>query len=323
MHRLFLVTFTCTVLALATVIASVGLWVDPFAFFTPVDRGFRRESAYTLNRSLFRTVEFRKLAEEMAAANRQINVIVGDSIGNQIDSAPVEQITGEAWFNYSYGQATLAENISLLEDLIDGGYPIKRIVWSLAFSRVRDGGKNEMARSLEFVDSPAWHLFTFESLRGVYYVLRQNWFGIKLVDRRFDMEQAELVAYMNQRLQMDLKAMSWPAETLAAVAQLEQRATAKGIEFSYAILPVHPQVQQLFVDGFQDRYRQYIDFVSQQCVVDLREQPGFWTGDMFRDAFHLTEPYRPKLSRMFAETLLRACIERPARVAGPVRAEGT
>ena len=42
MHRLFLVTFTCTVLALATVIASVGLWVDPFAFFTPVDRGFRR-----------------------------------------------------------------------------------------------------------------------------------------------------------------------------------------------------------------------------------------------------------------------------------------
>ena len=217
MHRLFLVTFTCTVLALATVIASVGLWVDPFAFFTPVDRGFRRESAYTLNRSLFRTVEFRKLAEEMAAANRQINVIVGDSIGNQIDSAPVEQITGETWFNYSYGQATLAENISLLEDLIDGDYPIKRIVWSLAFPRVRDGGKNEMARSLEFVDSPAWHLFTFKSLRGVYYVLRHNWFGIKFVDRRFDMEQAELVAYMNQRLQMDLKAMSWPAETLAAV----------------------------------------------------------------------------------------------------------
>ena len=97
-------------------------------------------------------------------------MIVGDSIGNQIDSAPVEQITGETWFNYSYGQATLAENISLLEDLIDSDYPIKRIVWSLAFSRVRDGGKNEMARSLEFVDSPAWHLFTFESLRGVYYV---------------------------------------------------------------------------------------------------------------------------------------------------------
>ena len=36
---------------------------------------------------------------------------------------------------------------------------------------------------------------------------------------------------------------------------------------------------------------------------------------MFRDAFHLTEPYRPKLSGMFAETLQRACIERPARVA--------
>ena len=86
---------------------------------------------------------------------------------------------------------------------------------------------------------------------------------------------------------------------------------------------MHPQVQQLFVDGFQDRYRQYIDFVSQQCVVDLREQPGFWTGDMFRDAFHLSEPYRPKLSRMFAETLLRDCIERPARVAGPVRDDGT
>ena len=247
----------------------------------------------------------------MAAANRQINVIVGDSIGNQIDSAPVEQITGETWFNYSYGQATLAENISLLEDLIDGGYPIKRIVWSLAFSRVRDGGKNEMARSLEFVDSPAWHLFTFESLRGVYYVLRQNWFGIKFVDRRFDMEQAELVAYMNQRLQMDLKAMSWPAETLAAVEQLEQRATAKGIEFSYAILPVHPQVQQLFVDEIP----RSLSAVHRLCQSAMRRGLYASSPDSGRGICSGTpsispSPYRPKLSRMFAETLLRACIER-------------
>ena len=37
MHRLFLVTFTCTVLALARSSPSVGLWVDPFAFFSPPD----------------------------------------------------------------------------------------------------------------------------------------------------------------------------------------------------------------------------------------------------------------------------------------------
>ena len=323
MHRLFLATFTCTVLALATVIAAVGLWVDPFAFFTPVDRGFRRESAYTLNRSLFRTVEFRKLASELTAQNRQLNVIIGDSIGNQIDTAPVEQITGEMWFNYSYGRATLAENVSLLQDLIDGGYPIKRIVWSLAFPRIRDGGKNEMDRSLEFVDSPAWHLFTFESLRGVYYVLRQNWFGIRFVDRRFDMAQDEQVAYMSERLTVDLKAMIWPQETLAIVEQLEQRAAANGIELAYAILPVHPQIQQLFVDAFDDRYRQYIDFIRQQCVVDLRERPGYWAGDMFRDGFHLSEQYRAKLSRLFAENLLRDCAPRPATVAGPVRVDGT
>ena len=169
MHRLFLATFTGTVLLLGSVIAGVGYWVDPFGFFSPPDPNFRRDSAYTLNRSLFRTVEFRKLADEMAAQNKQINVIIGDSIGNQIDSVPVEEVTGEVWFNYSYGQATMAENVSLLRDLIEGDYPIKRIVWSLAFNRIRDGGKNEMDRSLQFVDHPTGHLFTFELLRGVYY----------------------------------------------------------------------------------------------------------------------------------------------------------
>ena len=70
MHRLFLATFTGTVLLLGSVIAGVGYWVDPFGFFSPPDPNFRRDSAYTLNRSLFRTVEFRKLADEMAAQNQ-------------------------------------------------------------------------------------------------------------------------------------------------------------------------------------------------------------------------------------------------------------
>ena len=117
--------------------------------------------------------------------------------------------------------------------------------------------------------------------------------------------------------------MIWPEETLATVAGLEHEAAAKGIEIDHAMLPVHPEIQQLFVDAFADRYGEYMAFVGQECVVDLRGQPGFWTGDMFRDAFHLSESHRPKLSRMFAETLLRDCDKQPARVAGPVRDDGT
>ena len=101
------------------------------------------------------------------------------------------------------------------------------------------------------------------------------------------------------------------------------QAAAKGIEVDHAMLPVHPEIQQLFVDAFADRYGEYMAFVDQECVVDLRGQPGFWTGDMFRDAFHLSESHRHKLSRMFAETLLRDCDEQPAKVAGPVRDDGT
>lgn len=317
MQRLFLGSFLASVLLLAGLVMAVGRVVDPFGFFVPDSPDLDRSPAYTLNRSLFRTIEFNRLSQELAARGEQMNVIVGDSTSNQIDQDTVSAATGETWFNYSYGQATLLENIALLESLLEGDYPIRRIVWSLAFPRLRNNDKDEMSRSLQMARHPLWHLFTFESLRGSYYVLRKAWFGLDFTDAQLDLEQDERVEYFVYRMEVDLRGVGWPEEMFATIARLERRAEAKGIDFAYAIMPTHPRTRELFSTVFADRYARYLDFLDQRCTFDLRDRPeGLWPDGMFHDAVHLAAPYRPLLSRQFAQAVQRPCTAEP-RIALP------
>lgn len=327
MQRLFFASFVGVSLLLAGSIAAVGWWVDPFAFFTPADRGLDRGPAYTLNRSLFRSVEFGKLGAGLAAERAGLNVLVGDSTSNQIDQAMLGELTGEEWFNFSYGAASLSENIVLIEHLLNEDYPIRRIIWSIAFVRLRHQDKDEMTRSLRMARSPLQHLFTFESLRASWYVLRKAWFGVGFADAQIEVE-GERVDYFVYRTRTDLEGVGWPAGILATMDRLERRAAAEGIDFAYAVMPAHPKTHALFAEAFDARYRRYNEFLGGRCTIDLRDRPGggAWPGELFVDGVHLAAAHRPELTRLFAAGVRRPCATRPVAAGfpwGTVTSRGT
>lgn len=310
MQRVFLGTFVGVAGLLLIATAAIGWLVDPFAQFgAPVD-GLDRTPAYTLNRSLFKLVEF----ERTAADGAGLRVLVGDSMGNQLEPADLTRATGEPWFNFSYGAATLDENLALLRALLARrDQAVAEIVWSLPFTKFRHATKNTIPRSLRMARQPWLHLFTHESLLATYYVLRKHWFGINFQDEFIDMAESQRVDYFLYRMRVDLEGVAWPDELVAEVQEVEDLARRRDVPLTILVPPVHPQARAMFATEFADRYRLYRDFLRTRCVLDVEARAADqWTPAKFADAVHLKAQHRPAFLQAFADAHRGACNRAPA-----------
>ena len=234
------------------------------------------------------------------------------------------EAAGGRWLNMSYGKATLQENVDLLNRII-GSYPLGEVVWNVPFERVQNyvvTTKNEMPRAWKMADEPWLHLFTFESLRASWYVLRKQWFDVDFGDPDLGLRGAERIAYDLYSARVELNGIPWPDEFVAQRDQVERLAQANGVPLSYSRMPVHPEMQNLYVTLYADHYAQYRDLFAGRCLFDLdAARPGGWVPEQFRDAVHLEAAYRSELSQRFADACEHPCTARVvadrAQGAGP------
>lgn len=316
MHRLFFASFASTTALLVAAILGLSLWVDPFGHFRPTDGdGLDRQPAYFLNRALFKVVELKRVMADAAKHGEKVNIVVGDSTSNQIDPDIVARAVGGRWLNMSYGKATLQENVDLLNRII-GSYPVGEVVWNVPFERVQNyivTTKNEMPRAWKMADEPWLHLFTFESLRASWYVLRKHWFDIDFGDPDLGLRGAERIAYDLYSARVELNGIPWPDEFVAQRDAVEELARQNGVPLSYSRMPVHPEMQNLYVTLYADHYGRYRDLFTGRCLFDLdAARPGGWIPEQFRDAVHLEAAYRSELSQRFAAACEHPCTARVA-----------
>lgn len=319
MARLFLAAFAGVSLLLAALVFAVDYTVDPYGHFAetydpyphaPSDGS--RSPAYMLNRGLFKLIHLDKFMAEAAARGEAVQLVVGDSLGKQVDPTLLATATGRPWFNLAFGGANLDENSLLIEHLIarngENGERIERIVWNFPFTRIRLQPKDEVTRALAVKDRAHAHLFTFESLRATTLNLRKRWFGIDVTDPVRDLPVDELVAYNIRRFQVDTEGMAWPGAMLERVAAVTEKAVAAGIEVVFLVVPVHPDLQAVFERDFPDRFARYRAFLDGRCVIDLTPDAATrWPATLFRDDIHLADPHILTLTRAVEAALAQGC----------------
>jgi hypothetical protein len=320
MHRLFFVSFAATAGLLIAAVLGVGLWVDPYGHFRATDSdGLDRQPAYFLNRALFKVVELKRVMADAAQRGEKVNLVVGDSTSNQIDPDIVAGAVGGRWLNMSYGKATLQENIDLLDQVI-GRYPVGEVVWNVPFDRVQNyliANKNEMPRAWKMASEPWLHLFTFESLRASWYVLRKHWFDVDFGDPDLGLRDAERVAYDLYSARVELQGVPWPDEFVAKRDDVEQLAERNGVPISYSRMPVHPEMVNLYRTLLAEHYNRYQELFAGRCMFDLdAARPGGWMPDQFRDSVHLKAEYRLELSQRFAAACDHPCAANKVTAAG-------
>lgn len=324
-ESLFLALFLGFALALGLGYAAINAVVDPFSHWRDEQRAWDgRISAYTLNRSLFKLVRLRRALDAPGGREQPINLIVGDSTTNQIDTALLERMTGERWINMSYGRATLVENVLLLEHLL-GEVPLRRIVWGLPLTRFVGGAKNEIERSLWMAERPLAHLLTLESGRATFHVLREALTGEALEDPELPLSRELAERYLEQQLRAQLDSAPLPDPELGRIARIEREAQALGVPIVYVTMPVTARFRRFLEAVGGERRERWRAFLAGRCHLDLGLPQQAWPDALFRDSQHLLLEHVEMLTVRVAPRLEGGCTPAdpgPARVSEAERFPG-
>lgn len=140
---------------LALALLPVAVWLCFFIAFEPNDYfGLRGEGSLNAPVSRIRAYE-----NDMTD-----NVILGDSRMAHFDMELVEEVSGEAWSNVSYGGASLDESIDEFYYLYELNPDIQNVVFGVSFYTLNNNYRtvNRMATVKTQLENPAAYLFNLE-----------------------------------------------------------------------------------------------------------------------------------------------------------------
>lgn len=140
---------------LALALLPVAAWLCFFIAFEPNDYfGLRGEGSLNAPVSRIRAYE-----NDMTD-----NVILGDSRMAHFDMELVEEVSGEAWSNVSYGGASLDESIDEFYYLYELNQDIQNVVFGVSFYTLNNNYRtvNRMATVKTQLENPAAYLFNLE-----------------------------------------------------------------------------------------------------------------------------------------------------------------
>ena len=140
---------------LALALLPVAAWLCFFIAFEPNDYfGLRGEGSLNAPVSRIRAYE-----NDMTN-----NVILGDSRMAHFDMELVEEVSGEAWSNVSYGGASLDESIDEFYYLYELNPDIQNVVFGVSFYTLNNNYRtvNRMATVKTQLENPAAYLFNLE-----------------------------------------------------------------------------------------------------------------------------------------------------------------
>lgn len=140
---------------LALALLPVAAWLCFFIAFEPNDYfGLRGEGSLNAPVSRIRAYE-----NDMTD-----NVILGDSRMAHFDMELVEEVSGKAWSNVSYGGASLDESIDEFYYLYELNPDIQNVVFGVSFYTLNNNYRtvNRMATVKMQLENPAAYLFNLE-----------------------------------------------------------------------------------------------------------------------------------------------------------------
>lgn len=313
MHRAFARWFLGVALVLVLLVFAAGWLVDPFGhfssayshypdFMTAEDEArfaeWQQQAPYLLNQPLFKVASFERFATAAAAEGAPVNVVVGDSIGRQVDPTALARHDGQHWFTLAYGGATLGEMLVLVDHLLDH-HDVGEIVLVLPFTKVAWVRRNYMSGALATVRHPVEHLFSYESLRAVFHVARHRWLGIPFSaydPREPAVERRDAAALLD-----DLQKI-WSKHLLADIETRITRAQAMGVRVTLVTTPNRPDLQALIEAEMPEEVASFRAFLAKHRAIDasgLNHQG--WTDEQFIDVYHLAASEFPLFNDLILE----------------------
>lgn len=285
---------------LALALLPVAAWLCFFIAFEPNDYfGLRGEGSLNAPVSRIRAYE-----NDMTD-----NVILGDSRMAHFDMELVEEVSGKAWSNVSYGGASLDESIDEFYYLYELNPDIQNVVFGVSFYTLNNNYRtvNRMATVKTQLENPAAYLFNLEYNINALTVFKDEvLLGLPDVEETAEHTPDEYVDENGEALPFRSDLIDYAENSLAPVCEnyavneaalerlLELAAFCEehGVNFTVVFPPMDESVRVLVAqpNGIDDTMA---DVLARLADAGVRVLDYEWENDpgypdtAYYDGFHL------------------------------------
>ena len=284
----FFIKWFCFSLPFLIFFATV-LIVDPYNFFgifNAVSIETKRKISYPINYALWKTISFRQ--------NPLPNILLGDSRMGAINEDMIYRVTGENYFNFSYGGGTIAEACKTFWEAMNKT-ELKNVYIGINFNNYNaNNSSDRVSGAIEVVNNPLLYLINRDVLRATFAILKNEYFPHENIDvEKPPMSRDSFWDYqLNNTTRRFYTNYKYPTKMKAELERIAEFCRRKKIKLFFVILPTHVSLQKKIQNfGLIDSHKVFLSDLKQLGTVYDFDYPNELTSQRrnFKDPYHLKQ----------------------------------
>lgn len=278
------------------VIALIIIRVDPYNYFSynAQNTHTKKQIAYKINYALWKIIEYKR--------NPLPNILLGDSQIGRLKSDTIFEITDEAFYNFSYGGATLPEMINTFWFATETT-KLKNAYFGISFNHfnVYNGAKDRVTSARQITSNPLLYLVNRNVLSATLHLIKTKITGNIAQIERPPMSRQQFWTYnLNIPTRRYYSNYSYPRVWYEDLRRISKYCRDNDINFKIIILPTHIQLQAKIQEyGLTKEYKVYLEDLAEVAAVYDFNKKNHWTEDKnnFEDPRHFKRNLARKLIR--------------------------
>jgi len=254
-----------------------------FNFFKIIPIEVKQKISYKLNYALWKLVEYRR--------NPYPNILLGDSRMNRIDPQEIKNISGEDYYNFSYGGGTL-EEICKTFWIADKISDLKNVYVGINFNLYNmSKSYDRVTGATAVLENPMLYIINRDVLKATFRILWDL-----LLNKNSDIEKPPMSREAFWDYQLDVTARrnyatyTYPNSLHKELQKIVKYRREKGINFFFVILPTHVSLQdKVQAFGLVKEYDKFLSDLKELGIVYNFNYGNEFTQnrDNFIDPYHL------------------------------------
>ncbi len=265
----------------------IGL-IDPFDYFESrlVPDQIKLKTSVPLNQCLWKMIEFNRAPMP--------NILLGDSRMGLFDAGMVDRASGEPYFNYSFGGATLQEIDDAFWDATSRIH-LRKVYVGIDFNLYDDYNVTHRTDTYHTIkQDPLLYFVNRTVVRAAYYNLKYLFSG---VDPKFGVPTVSREEYWRETVGPFLTAAYshyvYPVRYRRELLRMAEYCRKHGIDLTFIIFPTHEDVRRRLRDfHLEPQFAAFkCDLAGIGKTIDFDFANDLTTDSRnFRDPLHYTRP---------------------------------
>jgi hypothetical protein len=277
---------------------------DPYNYFglvNVVSKADKEKIAYPINTILWKMIQFQKHPSE--------NILLGDSRMHGMDVTKIKQISGEEYFNFGFGGASIPEIYEVFM-YATKKVKLKKIYIGVNFNLYNIWNNRNIAKqTIETIDNPFSYLLNLNVCESSYYIL-SSLFSSNIVDLGSPGKtKAEFWKYqLTEGIKKYYYSYQYPEVYYNVLGYISNYCEKNNIQLTFIIFPTHEELQakvtEYKLNSEYNKFKADIKSFGRSFDFDI-PHPLNRDSSNFTDPFHYNKAYGERMICLVWESALK------------------